>query len=204
MNSMTKYFTIGFLILFLIVSCENENHEPYVFKAGDNTEADLSHELLTPPLSLNLTTISDKDTILNDSLFLDINGNLVADFIFIVQQRFTKDNLYHPIQTITVKTNDGVLLQLMPETLPKNGYLRTISLGDTIDTNIPWITNSTFFLTQIRANFREAPRITTPYLPFKYTDGRLGWLLMDFEDVDSLYWNIKSFSILEFCIKETR
>jgi hypothetical protein len=92
----------------------------------------------------------------------------------------------------------------MPGFQGKDVYVRTIAFSDSIDSHAEWVADSMFFLTQVRGNFREAPRVRSPYLPFKLKDGRKGWLLMDFEDKDSLSWNLRRFSILEYCIKESR
>ena len=71
-----------------------------------------------------------------------------------------------------------------------------------VDSPISWVADTAYFLTQIKPNFIEAPREKFPFLPFKYTNGKSGWLLMDFENVDSNYWNIRCFSIKKYCIKD--
>jgi hypothetical protein len=90
---MTKYLTIGVFILILVASCKNENHAPLLFKAGDRIGIDLMHTTFKQKLNINLSTIYNKDTVVYDSLSLNMSKNLTADLIFIVQQKFTKENL---------------------------------------------------------------------------------------------------------------
>ncbi|ASB50444.1 hypothetical protein [Alkalitalea saponilacus] len=198
---MKNIIYIGIFIV-LITSCKQEIEESSVFKTGDSRGNQLFYNILEPLMSINTIIMGEMDTVLYDTIFLDVNEDQIIDFTFIIEQNFVLSVSKYPSQKITIKTGSDVLLQLMSGIQPTYSYVRTASKGEKVETGMPWIANQVFFLTHIRYNFVEVPRYEQPYLPFKFENGDIGWLRMGFE-TDSMSYLMQRFYIESYCLKKS-
>jgi len=188
------------LFLLIIISCKKEIDLKSAFLTGDKDGT--VYELISPAISIIPLGYSEKDTITSDTLNLDIDSDGFFDFKFILSQKFVPSGGYGnhpPQQELVILVSNNVRMQYHTVLSGKNGYVKTSSIGDTIDVNRPWVSQRSFNLISRFNTVIIAPSFESPFIPFMIEDTyNLGWFKFGIDYSSSNVF--ERFYIDEYCL----